>query len=80
MQDIKVDNIQQTVHHMIDVEEMIKALQALPAGSKLCITQEGHYAQGHFADISLPGPVLLVEEVSDSDFTVYSIGHSDQNY
>lgn len=80
MQDIKVDDIQQTVQHMIDVEEMIKALQALPAGSKLCITQEGHYAQGQFAYTSMPEPVLLIEEASKADFTVYSIGHSDQRY
>lgn len=80
MTKVIVTDIQQTVHHMISVEEMIESLKKLPAGSMLCLTQEGHYAQSSFGDISLPCPILLSEEKNEREMTVFAIGHSDQRY
>lgn len=59
----------------ISVEDMISALQQLPAGSRLVITQEGYYAQGKFGDIFYPESEGMV-----GDQLYYSIGHSSQNY
>ena len=58
----------------ISVEDMISALQQLPAGSRLVITQEGYYAQGKFGDIFYPESEGMV-----GDKLYFSIGHSSQN-
>lgn len=55
----------------ISVADMIKALKKLPKDALLVVKQEGYYAEGKYADIFLP------QKETD---TVYSIGHSCQNY
>lgn len=57
----------------ISVEEMITALQKLPAGSRLIVTQDGYYADGGIADIFTP-------EASRQYANTFVIGHSSQNY
>lgn len=58
----------------IKVEDMIKALQNLPPGSTVVMTQSGYYSEGKFASINLP------EKVKDDTYqNIYSIGHSSQN-
>jgi len=80
MTKVIVPDIPQTVRHMISVEDMIEALQKLPAGSMLCLTQQGHYAQSDFGDIFLPSPVVLSEEKTERELTVFAVGDSDQRY
>ena len=59
----------------ISVQEMVQALQKLPENARLYVGQEGHYANGKFADIFLPE---LQKTVDDTLY--YQIGYSDQNY
>lgn len=59
----------------ISVEDMIAALQQLPANSRLIVTQEGYYAEGKLAGIFYPEKEQLIDDVQ-----YYSIGHSSQNY
>jgi hypothetical protein len=64
----------------VPVYRLIEALQKLPAGSKVCMTQDGYYAEGGFALLgNTPSEFELIGD--DMDGTpVYSIGHSSQNY
>ena len=59
----------------ISVGDMIAALQQLPAGARLVMTQEGYYADGKLAGIFCPESEGMVGDVE-----YYSIGHSSQNY
>lgn len=59
----------------ISVEEMIKALQDLPKGSRLYVGQEGYYAEGKFASIFLPVETKVIDEVH-----YFEVGYSSQNY
>lgn len=57
---------------LIDVETLIARLQELPRGSRICITQDGNYAEGDLAYI-FSNPL----KICDTD-NIFSIGHSDQ--
>lgn len=80
MKTLTTKNVAGSVAEMIGVEDMIAALKELPAGSKLCVRQEGFYALGKFADINLPEAITVTDEVTKEQVVVYSIGNSDQNY
>ena len=60
-------------HCSVSVEDMVAALQKLPAGSRLVITEEGYYSTSELADIHEPVKIAGVENY-------YSIGHSCQHY
>ena len=65
----------------ISVADMIRALSALPAGARLCVTHSGYYCYDDFADIFTPRPVdANGDTVADADAVAYSIGHSHQSY
>ncbi|QHS09057.1 hypothetical protein [Sinimarinibacterium sp. NLF-5-8] len=59
------------------VEDLIAALQALPAGSRVCIEQDGYYAHGAFACL-----YEKPQEVSGSALNepLFSLGQSSQPY
>lgn len=63
----------------ITVEDMIAALSALPAGSRLVVTESGYYSYGEFADIMLP-EVYTPENDLTPGAPIYRIGHSHQSY
>lgn len=63
------------ISNSISVEDMIAALQQLPTGARLVVTQEGYYAQGKLGDIFTPQDEGIV-----GDQQYFSIGHSYQNY
>ena len=58
----------------VAVEDMISALQQLPKGSRLVTTQKGYYAHGNLGSIFLPEKHECVVD------SVYSIGHSEQDF
>lgn len=56
----------------VPVEELISALNKLPQGARVTITQEGYYACGDFAELLFNNPKLI-------DDNTYSIGNSSQD-
>lgn len=78
MKTLTTGNVAGAVKEMIDVDDMIKALQQLPKGSKLCVREEGHYALGSFAYIQLPEAITVTDENTKETVVVYSIGESEQ--
>lgn len=80
MKTLTTTNVAGSVAEMIDVEDMIAALKKLPAGAKLCVRQDGFYAQGQFGDINLPEAIIVTDKDTHEQVFVYSIGESEQNY
>lgn len=61
------------------IGDLIEALAKLNADDFVCIAQSGYYADGDRAEIFAP-EVVGKQEFPFGDRTVYSIGHSGQNY
>lgn len=60
------------------VQTLIAALQKLPSNARVCMTQDGYYAEGDFADLFVSDFEKLGATADGQE--VYSIGHSAQNY
>lgn len=58
---------------LLSRDELIEALKKLPDDSKICITQDGNYAEGDLAYI-FKTPFKISETEN-----IFAIGHSDQN-
>jgi hypothetical protein len=77
-------------HHeakTVTVEQMMKALSALPRDAKLVMTEQGFYSQSDFAEVMLPEPYIVKQnDDGHSNYglppgtKVYRIGHSSQSY
>ena len=68
----------------VTVADMMAALSALPADSRLVVTESGYYSSGELAEIMLP-EVYTVEGIGygcelPEGTVVYRVGHSHQNY
>jgi hypothetical protein len=59
----------------VSVEEMIDALNKLPKGSRVLVTQSGYYCEDPIANCFLPTHYKTVGETN-----IYKIGSSDQAY
>lgn len=66
----------------ITVEDMIAALSALPAGSRLVVTESGYYCYGELASVCLPEAYVMESDEAglSSGDVVYRLGHSHQSY
>lgn len=66
----------------VRVEDMIEALRALPAGSRLVMTHSGYYCYNELARVCMPEAYTMDSDeggLSEGE-VVYRLGHSHQSY
>jgi hypothetical protein len=72
---VKFESTRQAQENSVPIQELIDGLlelQRVKPNARVCVTQEGYYAEGRYGWVNTD-PEHVYEEV-------YSIGHSSQNY
>ena len=66
----------------VTVGDMMAALSALPADTRLVVTHSGYYCYNELAEVMLPEAYTIEgdEDSLPAGTVVYRIGHSHQSY